>query len=120
MNIAKIMLAGTAALAMGSVALAQQSQTGLVTTVDRIHRTVTVQPIPGKPSGTVGANSATTNNGATNSGTANSGTANSVPPAQSFKVVDGLSLDDVHAGDTATFSASESGDTSTITKFDKP
>jgi hypothetical protein len=110
MNIAKILLAGTAALAMGSVALAQQSQTGLVTTVDRIHRTVTVQPIPGKPSGIVGANSATTN----------SGTPNSAPPAQSFKVADGLSLDDVHAGDTATFSASESGDSSTITKFDKP
>ena len=110
MNIAKIMLAGTAALTMGSVALAQQSQTGMVTAVDRIHRTVTIQPIAGKPSGTVGANS----------GTTNSGTANSAPPAQSFKVVDGLSLDDVHAGDTATFSASESGDTGTITKFDKP
>ena len=102
MNIARIMLAGatalvTIALAMGSAALAQQSQTGTVTTVDRIQRTVTIQPVQ---SGTVGANSG----GA----------------AQSFKVADGLSLDDVHAGDKVTYATTETGGTTTVTKFDKP
>jgi Cu/Ag efflux protein CusF len=97
MNIARIMLAGTAALVMGSAALAQQSQKGMVTTVDRIQRTVTIQPVQ---SGTVGANSG----GA----------------AQSFKVADGLSLEDVHAGDRVSFTTTETGGTTTVTKFDKP
>jgi len=107
MNIARIMLAGTTAvvtiaLAMGSAALAQQSQTGMVTTVDRIHRTLTIQPVQ---SGTVGANS----------GGANVGGA-----AQSFKVADGLSLDDLHAGDKVTYATTETGGTTIVTKFDKP
>ena len=97
MNIAKIILAGTAALAIiSSAALAQQALTGTVTKVDRIHGTVAIQQTQ---SGTVGANTG----GA----------------AEEFKAQDGLSLDTVHAGDRITFSATETGGIRTITKLQK-
>jgi Cu/Ag efflux protein CusF len=97
MKIAKIILAGTAALTIiGSAALAQQAPlTGIVTQVDRISRTVTVRQTQ---SGTVGANTG----GA----------------ADEFKVQAGLSLDNLHAGDKVNFSASEAGGVKTITKFE--
>jgi Cu/Ag efflux protein CusF len=95
MKIAKIMLAGTAALTIvSSAALAQQALTGTVTKVDRINRSVAIKQTQG---GTVGANAA----GA----------------AEEFKAQDGLSLDTLHAGDKVTFSASETGGVKTITKF---
>ena len=96
MKIAKIMLAGSAALIIGSAALAQQVQTGTLTTVDRISGTVAVRQTQ---DGTVGANT----RGA----------------AELFKVEAGLSLDDLHAGDKVTFSATEIGGTRTITKIVK-
>jgi Cu/Ag efflux protein CusF len=92
--IAKLNLAATAALAIvSSAALAQQARTGTVTTIDRIHGTVAIQPTQ---SGTTGANTG----GA----------------AEEFKAQDGLSLDNVHAGDKVSFSATE---TRTITKLQK-
>ena len=95
MKIAKIILAGTAILAIiGSAALAQQALTGTVTKVDRINRTLAIQQTQ---SGTVGANTG----GA----------------AEEFKAKDGLSLDKLHAGDKVTFSASETGGIKTITEF---
>ena len=97
MKIAKIMLAGTAALTIiGSVALAQQALTGTVTKVDRINRSVAIKQTQ---SGTVGANTG----GA----------------AEEFKAQEGLSLDTLHAGDTVTFSATETGGVKTITKLQK-
>jgi Copper binding periplasmic protein CusF. len=95
MNIARIILAGTAALAItSSAALAQQALTGTVTKVDRINGSVAIKQTQ---SGTVGANTG----GA----------------AEEFKAQDGLSLDALHAGDKITFSASETGEVKTITKF---
>ncbi|SHK52385.1 Copper binding protein CusF [Bradyrhizobium lablabi] len=101
MRLAKIVLAGAAALTISSsaalissAALAQQPLTGVVTEVDRINRMVAIQPTQG---GTVGANTA----GA----------------AEEFKVPAGLSLDTVHAGDKVTYSVSETGGTRTITKL---
>jgi Cu/Ag efflux protein CusF len=95
MKIAKIILAGTAALTIvSSAALAQQALTGTVTKVDRINRTVAIQKTQ---SGTVGANTG----GA----------------VEEFKAQDGLSLDTLHAGDKVTFSTSETGGIKTITKF---
>jgi Cu/Ag efflux protein CusF len=95
MKIAKIILAGTAVLTLiGSAALAQQALTGTVTAIDRINRTVAIRQTQ---SGTVGANTG----GA----------------AEEFKAQDGLSLDDLHAGDRVGFSASETGGVKTITKF---
>jgi len=97
MKIAKIMLAGTAALTIiGSAALAQQALTGTVTKVDRINRSVAIKQTQ---SGTVGANTG----GA----------------AEEFKTQEGLSLDTLHAGDTVTFSATETGGVKTITKLQK-
>jgi Cu/Ag efflux protein CusF len=97
MKIAKIMLAGTAALTIiGSAALAQQALTGTVTKVDRINRSVAIKQTQ---SGTVGANTG----GA----------------AEEFKTQEGLSLDTLHAGDTVSFSATEAAGVKTITKLQK-
>ena len=97
MKIAKIILAGTAALTIiSSAAFAQQGLTGTVTQVNRINRTVAIKQTQ---SGTVGANTG----GA----------------SEDFKAQDGLSLDAVHAGDKVTFSATEAGGTKTITKLQK-
>jgi Cu/Ag efflux protein CusF len=97
MKIAKIMLAGTAALTIiGSAALAQQALTGTLTKVDRINRSVAIKQTQ---SGTVGANTG----GA----------------AEEFKTQEGLSLDTLHAGDTVSFSATETGGVKTITKLQK-
>jgi Cu/Ag efflux protein CusF len=97
MKLAKIILAGTAALTIiSSAASAQQALTGMVTKVDRINRTVAIQQTQ---SGTTGANTA----GA----------------AEDFKAQDSLSLDTLHAGDKVTFSAVETGGTKTITQLQK-
>ena len=97
MKIAKIILAGSAALTIiSSAALAQQALTGTVTKIDRINRTIAIQQTQ---SGTVGANTG----GA----------------AQEFKAQNGLSLDALHAGDKVTFSTTETGGIKTITKLQK-
>jgi Cu/Ag efflux protein CusF len=96
MNIAKIMLAGTTALIISSAALAQQALNGTVTQLNRINGTITIQQTQ---SGTVGANTGSA--------------------AQEFKVQDGLSLDDLHAGNRVTFSATEKDGIKTITKLQK-
>ena len=87
MKIARIILAGTAALTIiTSAALAQQALTGTITKVDRINRTVAIQQTQ---SGTIGANVGSA--------------------SEEFKAQDGLSLDTLHAGDKVTFSATEKG-----------
>jgi Cu/Ag efflux protein CusF len=107
MKSATSLLAGTAGVAMlVSVAFAQDQAakdqnkdqpkdlTGQVTQVNRLNNTVAVRPIQ---NGTVGANAAGTE--------------------QQFKVKDGVSLEDLHAGNHITYSVSDSGGTKTITKF---
>jgi hypothetical protein len=107
MKSATSLLAGTAGAAMlVSVAFAQdqaakdQSKdqpkdlTGQVTRVNRLDNTIAVRPIQ---DGTVGANAAATE--------------------QSFKVKDGVSLEDLHAGNRITYSVSDSGATKVVTKF---
>jgi len=96
MNIAKIMLAGTAALIISSAALAQQALNGTITGLNRINGTITIQQTQ---SGTVGADAGSA--------------------AQEFKVQDGLSLDDLHAGNRVTFSVTEKDGIKTITKLQK-
>ena len=97
MKIAKIISAGTAALAIvGSAALAQQARTGTLTEINRINGTVAILETQ---SGTVGANTG----GA----------------AEKFKVQGGLSLENLHAGDKVRFSTAETGGTKTITKLEK-
>jgi Cu/Ag efflux protein CusF len=94
---AKIALAGAAAVnILISAAMAQQTTTGTVTKVDRIHGTVAIQQ---KQDGTVGAN----NGGAT----------------EEFKVQDGSLLNSVHAGDKVSASITENAGAKTITKLDR-
>ncbi|MEH2513193.1 Cu/Ag efflux protein CusF [Nitrobacteraceae bacterium AZCC 1564] len=107
MTTTKTILAGTAALAIiSSAALAQESkqgaqqpsQTGMLIKIDRINGTVTIQR-EDKQGGTVGAN--------TGSAT------------EELKAQRGVSLEDVHAGDKVTYSATEAGGVRTVTKLEK-
>jgi Cu/Ag efflux protein CusF len=96
MNKAKIALAGFAALiVVSSAALAQQASTGTVTKIDRISGTIAIRQTQ---SGTVGANSGSS--------------------AEEFKVQESM-LNNLHAGDRVTFSATEAGGTKTITKLER-
>ena len=95
MKLAKTILAGSMLALISSVALAQQALTGTVTTVDRINGTIAIQQTQ---SGTVGANTG----GAT----------------EQFKAQADM-LTTLHAGDKVKFSASEAGETKTITKIEK-
>jgi Cu/Ag efflux protein CusF len=99
MKSATFLLAGAVSLTMlGSVAFAEDQvgheQTGQVTQVNRLNNTVAIRPIQ---NGTVGANTA----GA----------------SEEFKVKDGVSLEDLHAGNHITYSVSETGGTKILTKF---
>jgi len=97
MKMAGIIMAATAALSIaGTAALAQQTRTGMVTRIDRISGTITIQDAP---DGTVG--------GGTGAAT------------EEFKMQDGARLNDLHAGDRVTFAVNETAGTKTITKIDK-
>jgi hypothetical protein len=98
MKISQVILAtGAAILAIiGQEAWAQQALTGMLTQIDRIHRTVAIRQTQ---SGTTGANTS--------------------DAAEEFKAQDGLSLDALHAGDKVTFSVTEKGGVKTITKLQK-
>jgi len=96
MRAAKIVLTGlTAATLITSAALAQQSMSGMVTKIDRLTGTITIQQTQ---TGTVGA----------------AGGA-----VQEYKVPKGQSLEAFHAGDKVTFTATEGGGSKTIDKLEK-
>jgi len=95
-RLAKLVIAGTATLILTGAAAAQENQTGQVTRVNRLDNTVAIRPVQ---SGTVGANTA----GA----------------EQEFKVKEGVSLEDLHAGNRITYSVTETGGTRTLTSFKK-
>ena len=98
MKIATMLSAGIAALIIqSSAALAQQTLTGTITGINRLNETIAIQQTQ---SGTVGANTG----GA----------------AEEFKVQKGQSLDDLHAGNRVSFSATtETAGTRTITNLRK-
>lgn len=97
MRAATIALAGIAAVAISmSAAAAEQGTTGMVTGINRLNGTISIQRIQ---TGTVGANTS----GA----------------AEEFKIKDNAMVEDIHAGDRVTFSTSEGGGTKTITKLDR-
>jgi hypothetical protein len=96
MNLAKMIFAGAMLASIPTLALAQQSLTGTITTIDRLNGTIGIQQAQ---NGTVGAGSG----GAT---------------LQEFKASEGL-LENVHAGDKINFTASEVGGKKTITKIDQ-
>lgn len=93
----KLILTGAAAITMlMSAAFAQQSEQGTITKIDRIHGTIAIQA---PQAGTVGASSGGTQ--------------------QEFSVKDRGMLDNFHAGDRVTFSATGSGGMKTITDIKK-
>jgi Cu/Ag efflux protein CusF len=97
MKIVPTILAGAAAFALISSASAQQALSGLVTKIDRTSGTIAIQQTQ---DGTVGANTGGV--------------------AEEFKVQDGVSLSDWHAGDRVSFTVTATGGTKTITKLQKP
>jgi hypothetical protein len=106
MRTAKFISGGTAALVIyGSAVLAQQTPVTpqqnakapawMITEVNHLNGTIALRQVQ---SGTVGANS---------------------PAASERFKVQGISLDDFHAGDIVTYSAADTGGTKTITKLQK-
>jgi hypothetical protein len=95
MKLAKWILAGSLLMVIPSATLAQQTLTGTVTTINRISGTIGIQQ---PQSGTVGAGSG----GAVE---------------QEYKLPEG-SLENIHAGDRVTFTASENDGKKTITKIE--
>jgi hypothetical protein len=106
MKMAKIMLAGLAAVTFASAASAQQAMTGTVTRIDRLDGVIAIQ-LQKTPtqSGTVGANS---------------GSAKTDGPAEELKTkIQGNLLNVLHAGDRVKFSLTEAGGTKTITNVER-
>jgi peptidoglycan hydrolase-like protein with peptidoglycan-binding domain len=94
MKIASILLAGTLVLSVDGAARAGDSQTGLVTQLNRLTNTISIKRVQ---TGTVGANTA----GA----------------SENFRVKDGLSTDDLHAGDRISFESTDKNGVMTLTGF---
>ncbi|UGY16196.1 copper-binding protein [Bradyrhizobium septentrionale] len=96
MRAAKIVMTGLAAASLvTSAALAQQPMSGMVTKIDRLSGTISIQQTQ---SGTVGA----------------AGGA-----VQEYKVPKGQSLEELHAGDKVTFTTADGDGGKTISKLDK-
>ncbi|MBA2397456.1 MAG: hypothetical protein H0V72_01910 [Bradyrhizobium sp.] len=107
MRMAKIMLAGLAALSFASAASAQQAMTGTVTRIDRLDGTIAIQlqKTPTQQGGTVGANT---------------GAAKTDGPAEELKTkVQGNLLNVLHAGDRVKFSLTEAGGSKTISNVER-
>jgi Cu/Ag efflux protein CusF len=93
MKIASILLAGTLVLGVTGAASADDA-TGLVTQLNRLTNTISIKRVQ---TGTVGAN-----------------VSNS---AEQFKVRDGLSTDNLHAGDRISFQSADKNGVQTLTGF---
>ncbi len=94
MKIATILLAGTLVLGVSVAARADDSQTGLVTQLNRLTNTISIKRVQ---TGTVGANTAGS--------------------AEDFKVKDGVSTDNLHAGDRISFQSADRNGVKTLTGF---
>lgn len=111
MKTAKIMLAGLAALTLGSAASAQQAMTGTVTRIDRTDGTIAIQlHRTATQSGTVGANT----------GSAKTDGKADGPPEELKTKIQGNLLNILHAGDRVKFSLTDAGGTKTITNVERP
>ena len=94
MKIASILLAGTLVFGVSVAARADDSQTGLVTQLNRLTNTISIKRVQ---TGTVGANTA--------------------GGAEDFKVKDGVSTDNLHAGDRISFQSADKNGVKTLTGF---
>ena len=98
MGTTRFILAGAAVLSMlGSSAFADD-MTGMVTRIDRLNGTISIQQTQ---KGTVG------------------GSAGGAGMLQEYKAKDAAMLDAVHAGDRVNYSATDNNGTGTLTKLQK-
>ena len=95
MKLAKLILAGAMLAVIPSIALAQQSQTGAVSMINRLDGTIVIKQMPGSTVGASGGGA-----------------------EQQFNA-SAAQLDSVHAGDRVTFTVSENGGKKTITKIER-
>jgi len=98
MGTAKFIFAGAAAITMLASSAFADDMTGMVTRIDRLNNTISIQQTQ---KGTVGASTG------------------SAGALQQFKAKDAAMLDSVHAGDRVTYSATDTGGTGTLTKLQK-
>jgi Cu/Ag efflux protein CusF len=94
----KFILAGAAAISMLASSAFADDMTGMVTRIDRLSSTISIQETQ---KGTVG------------------GSAGAAGAVQQYKAKDAAMLDSVHAGDRVTYSATDSNGTGTLTKLQK-
>ena len=98
MGTTKFILAGAAVISMLASSAFADDMTGMVTRIDRLNSTISIQETQ---KGTVG------------------GSAGGAGTLQEYKTKDAAMLDAVHAGDRVTYSATETNGTGTITKLKK-
>jgi hypothetical protein len=114
-----IMLAGLAALTLGSAAFAQQPMTGTVTRIDRLDGTIAIQLHKTQTqNGTVGANTSGIKTDDAKTGA--KADAKTDGPAEELKTkIQGNLLNILHAGDRVKFSLTEAGGTKTISNLER-
>lgn len=98
MGTAKFIFAGAAVLGMLATSALADDMTGMVTRIDRLNNTISIQQTQ---KGTVG------------------GSAGGAGALQEYKAKDAAMLDAVHAGDRVTYAATDTDGSGTLTKLQK-
>ncbi|MGY3234909.1 Cu/Ag efflux protein CusF [Bradyrhizobium sp. USDA 4472] len=98
MGTARFIFAGAAAVTMLASSAFADDMTGMVTRIDRLNNTISIQQMQ---TGTVG------------------GSAGGVGALQQYKAKDAAMLDAVHAGDRVTYTATNTDGSGTLTKLQK-
>lgn len=98
MGTAKFIFAGAAVLSMLATNALADDMTGMVTRIDRLNNTISIQQMQ---KGTVG------------------GSAGGAGALQEYKAKDAAMLDAVHAGDRVSYTATDTNGTGTLTKLQK-
>jgi hypothetical protein len=99
MGTAKFIFAGAAAITLLATGALADDMTGVVTKIDRLNGTISIQQTQ---KGTVG------------------GSAGGAGTLQEYKTKDAAMLDAVHAGDRVNYTATDTNGTGTLTKLQKP
>lgn len=98
MGTTRFICAGAAALSMLATSALADDMTGMVTRIDRLNNTISIQQTQ---KGTVG------------------GSAGGAGTLQEYKAKDAAMLDAVHAGDRVNYSATDNNGTGMLTKLEK-
>ena len=98
MGTTKFIFAGAAAIALLATGALADDMTGVVTKIDRLNGTISIQQTQ---KGTVG------------------GSAGGAGALQQYKAKDAAMLDAVHAGDRVTYTATDADGAGTLTKLQK-